>query len=203
MLGILHGQGAFVAFVGAGASALPPSKLPTWTGFNNLLLECLCERLNEYASNRQPTAEMLEAFRVLRDVTGFFAPDFQAQLMEEEVGADYFRVWQSLETDAYGPVHAGLAELAATGRMAAIITTNFDRLIETALRDRGQTFEVFHDHVTFEKLSALEHNHQTVLAMLKSAGLEHQAFWLLRKTWRSYRTPDDAREKSYHRYNYN
>jgi hypothetical protein len=28
----------FVAFVGAGGSALPPSNLPTWTEFNSLLL---------------------------------------------------------------------------------------------------------------------------------------------------------------------
>ena len=39
--------------------------------------------------------------------------------------------------------------------------------------------------------------------MLKSAGLEHEAFWLLRKTFRSYRTPDDREAKSYQRYNYN
>ncbi len=42
MVDRLQGREPFVAFVGAGASALAPSKLPTWTGFNDLLLECLC-----------------------------------------------------------------------------------------------------------------------------------------------------------------
>jgi len=144
----------FVAFVGAGASAIPPSRLPTWKGFNDLLLECLCERLDEYTRNRQPTAQMLEAFRARRDQTRFLSPDFQAQLMEEEVGVDYFAVWQSLDTDAYGPVHAGLAELAANGRLTAIITTNFDRLIETALRGRGVKVEVYGNAARFAELSA-------------------------------------------------
>src|SRR5688572_28861851 len=107
----------FVAFVGAGASALPPSSLPSWKDFNHWLLECLCGRLNEYSSSRQPTARLLAALEARRDDTGFFAPDFQAQLMEEEVGADYFRVWQSIDSDVFGPVHAGLAELAARGRL--------------------------------------------------------------------------------------
>ncbi len=117
MIGVLAAGEPFVAFVGAGASALPPASLPTWTQFNNLLLQSLAERLAEYSGNRQPTAQMLATFRALRDTTGFFAPDFQAQLIEEEIGAEYFRVWQSLESDRPGPVHAGLAELATPVRI--------------------------------------------------------------------------------------
>jgi hypothetical protein len=37
MIDLVRGHDPFVAFVGAGASALPPSRLPTWTEFNNLL----------------------------------------------------------------------------------------------------------------------------------------------------------------------
>ena len=171
MLDVLRGsQTPFVAFVGAGASAIPPSRLPTWAGFNNLLLECLCERLNEYSSSRQPTAQMLAAFRARRDQTRFFAPDFQAQLMEEEVGADYFSVWQSLDTRVYGPVHAGLADLAVRGRLTAIITTNFDRLIETALEERRAKIQVFFDAVGFEKLSGLSNGQLNALPILKIYG---------------------------------
>lgn len=130
MLDQLQRGGPFVVFVGAGASAMPPSRLPTWTEFNDLLLECLCDLLAEFSDNRQPTAKMLAIFRARRDQTRFFAPDFQAQLIEEEIGADYFRVWQSLDTEIYGPVHAALAELARLGRLAAVVTTNFDRLID-------------------------------------------------------------------------
>ena len=152
MLSVIR-QGPFITLVGAGASALPPAQLPTWTSFNDLLLECLCDRLGQYSGNRQPTSAILDAFRARRQGGRFFAPDFQAQLIEEEVGADYFRVWQSIDTDVYGPVHVGLAELAARGRISAIITTNFDRLIETALAARGVVFEVFHDEAGFSQIS--------------------------------------------------
>lgn len=159
-----------VAFVGAGASALPPSNLPTWTGFNTQLLECLCERINVYSGNRQPTAAMLAAFRARRDQTNYFSPDFQAQLMEEEIGADYFRVWESLQNAPHGPVHASLAELAVQGRLAAIITTNFDRLIETALQERGCPFTVFHDQETFTALASQGGVTPAVLPLIKIHG---------------------------------
>jgi hypothetical protein len=40
-------------------------------------------------------------------------------------------------------------------------------------------------------------------SLLKTAGMEADAHWLLRKPWKSYRTPDDTRGPSYARYNYN
>jgi hypothetical protein len=42
-----------------------------------------------------------------------------------------------------------------------------------------------------------------ICALLRSAGLDHEALWLLRKTWKSYRSPDDTAGISYDRYNYN
>lgn len=143
----------WVAFLGAGASRGAPSFLPTWSEFNTLVLKELCDRLAEFSRNRQPTEQILEALRHRRDTTQFFSPDFQAQLMEEEVGEAYFRVWQSLDGAEFGPIHAGLAELASHGRLAAIITTNFDRLIENALTARGQAFEVFHDAASYDRLA--------------------------------------------------
>ena len=144
----------FVAFVGAGASAIPPSQLPTWKGFNQLLLDCLCERLDDYSGKRQPTARMMEAFKSRRDDAKLLAPDFQAQLMEEEIGHDYFAVWQSLGTSVYGPVHVALAELATRGRLTAVVTTNFDRLVETAMHDRGVLYQVYYDATGFDQLAA-------------------------------------------------
>ena len=171
MIDLARSKNPFIAFVGAGASALPPSKLPTWNEFNDLLLESLCEQLAEYSMNRQPTSDMLSMFRERRDKTSFFAPDFQAQLMEEEAGSDYFRVWQSLETDVYGPVHTGLADLASRGRLAAIITTNFDRLIEMALQEKGVEFEVFYDQKTFATLTtAVEGKETSPLPVIKIHG---------------------------------
>jgi tetratricopeptide (TPR) repeat protein len=42
-----------------------------------------------------------------------------------------------------------------------------------------------------------------VHAILKSVGLDVDAHWLMRKTWRTYRSPEETRGKSYGRYNYN
>ena len=171
MLDVLQSSSmSFVAFVGAGASAIPPSQLPTWKGFNQLLLECLCERLDEYSRKRQPTARMLEAFQSRRDDVKLLAPDFQAQLMEEEVGSDYFAVWQSLETSVYGPVHAALAELAARGRLIAIVTTNFDRLIEIALHGRGVAYQVYSDAARFEELATPGSQPSDALPIIKIHG---------------------------------
>src|SRR5262245_23486308 len=155
MLDLAQSKEPFVAFVGAGASAIAPSSLPTWSQFNSLLLEALCNTLAAFSGNRQPANEMLATFRWRRDKTKFFSPDFQAQLMEEEVGPDYFAVWQSIDSNVYGPVHAGLAELAAQRRLAAIVTTTFDQLTEKALTARGQRFQVFHDLPSFERLATL------------------------------------------------
>ncbi len=149
MPGVIQHGLPFVAFVGAGASVIPPSSLPTWNGFNNLALETLLDVLNEYTEGREHTEHILARLRERRDKTMFFAPDFQAQLMEDEIGSRYFSIWQSIDTDTYGPAHAGLAELAGRGQLAAIVTTNFDRLIELALRARGQDYRVYHDIAGF------------------------------------------------------
>jgi hypothetical protein len=170
MIDLLNQVEPFVAFVGAGASALPPSNRPTWNGFNSLLLECLCERVRDFSRDRQPTSDILSQLKARRDGTRFFSPDFQAQLMEEEVGPDYFLVWQSLETAVYGPAHAQLAELAARGRLAAIVTTNFDRLIEIALNARAQPFQVFHDEASFRSLASGDHQIEASLPIIKIHG---------------------------------
>jgi hypothetical protein len=40
-------------------------------------------------------------------------------------------------------------------------------------------------------------------SLLKSSGMDRDAHWLLRKTWKSYRVPEDIQGPSYARYNYN
>jgi NAD-dependent SIR2 family protein deacetylase len=123
----------FVAFVGAGASAIEPSHLPTWSTFNGLVLDALCQPLDQFSRDRQPTSQMLQTMLARRDQTRYLTPDFQAQLIEEEVVAEDFGVWQSLPATAFSPVHAALAVLARQGRLAAIVTTNSDTLIEATL----------------------------------------------------------------------
>jgi len=52
------------------------------------------------------------------------------------IGPDYFRVLQALDAEEWNGCHAAIAALAKAGLVAAIVTTNFDRLLERALEPR-------------------------------------------------------------------
>jgi hypothetical protein len=152
-----------VLFLGAGASMLPPSSLPNWYQFNHLVLAALTRRVAEYTGRDVFAGEVLAALLERRpswpapagqrDTTQFLAPDYQAQLIAEESGEDYFRVLQALDTDDVNAVHQGAAALAGAGYVAAIVTTNFDRLIERALSEAGVAFDVFFDVEGFARLA--------------------------------------------------
>ena len=47
--GSSRGSSPFVAFVGAGASAIAPSHLSTWAGFNTVVLDAFCQRLVQFS----------------------------------------------------------------------------------------------------------------------------------------------------------
>jgi SIR2-like domain len=131
-----------VILAGAGISMAPPSSLPGWWDFNEAVLQALADRLVEHTSKLwtgQRLASLLERRRTLRA----FTPDFMAQVMEEEVSADYFRVLQALDADQWNTSHAAVAALAGSGVLRAVITTNFDRLIERALASAGIAHRVF------------------------------------------------------------
>lgn len=68
-----------------------------------------------------------------------FPPEYQAELLAGLMGSSYFRVLQCLDTDRPNAVHRRLARLASEGHLAAIVTTNFDRGLAAALRERGIT----------------------------------------------------------------
>ncbi len=77
---------------------LPPTALPNWRDFHRAVLEALGARVGR-DTNPQFVAEKLREILARREVERVYAPDFMAQLMEEEVGEDYFRVLQALDTD--------------------------------------------------------------------------------------------------------
>ena len=65
------------------------------------------------------------------DQLGGYPPDFQAQLMEDECDAEYFRVLQVLDVADRNSCHQAIAALASTRHVRAIVTTNFDRLMSS------------------------------------------------------------------------
>jgi hypothetical protein len=58
---------------------------------------------------------------------------YQAQLVEQECGSDYFGLLQALDTDRWNGCHDTVAALAGAGFVRAVVTTNFDTLTEQAL----------------------------------------------------------------------
>lgn len=125
-----------VVFAGAGISMPAPSSLPSWYAFNDIVLSALTRRVDGFvgADFSEHLQQQLVATR--RD-TRYFSPDYQAQIIEDEIGSAYFRILQALDTPDRNACHDSVAALAAQGFVAAIVTTNFDRLLERALTAAG------------------------------------------------------------------
>lgn len=144
-----------VVFAGAGLSVGSPSALPGWRDLNSAFLDALCMRLADFTSGKAGGPLLHDWLVERRDAKGMIAPDFQAQLAEDECGAEYFRVFQVLDIDAWNEGHAALAALAEAGVLRAIITTNFDRLVEHALAKAKVPFRVYSSAAEFEALAEL------------------------------------------------
>jgi tetratricopeptide (TPR) repeat protein/NAD-dependent SIR2 family protein deacetylase len=148
-------QQGLVVFAGAGLSVANPSALPGWRDLNSAFLDALCMRLAVYTDHEVGGPRLHEWLVARRDEKDVLAPDFQAQLAEDECGADYFRIFQVLDIDAWNDGHAALAALAGAGLLRALITTNFDRLAERALRKARVRYRVFRDVAGFDELARI------------------------------------------------
>jgi len=145
-------RGEVVVLAGAGVSMVKPSALPGWKPLNTLIAEVLRARL-ENALGREKLLELpMDELDFSRHADRF-PPDYQAQIIHEMCGRDYFRALQSLDVDVTNAAHEALASLAQSGKLTAIVTTNFDRLIEIALAQRGVSFEAVYDDAGFESLA--------------------------------------------------
>jgi hypothetical protein len=126
-------QHGLVVVAGAGLSMAPPSALPGWNGINDAFLENLALLLSEHIDDGGPY-QIAELIAERRETAAVAQPDLQAQLAEESLGEHYFQLFKPLDIEAWNDGHAALAAIAKTGHLRAIVTTNFDRLIELALR---------------------------------------------------------------------
>ena len=142
-----------VVIAGAGVSMSAPTALPGWNDFNDLVLSALGRQVSKATGNEVDGPDVVRALKKFRDEMGGFPPDFQAQLMEDECDTEYFRVLQVLDVDVRNACHETIAAIAASGHLRAVVTTNFDRLIEHALEARGVPHETFFAAEHFEKLA--------------------------------------------------
>ena len=125
-----------VVVAGAGLSMGPPSSLPGWTAINDAFLESLAMRLAVHTDG-EVGYDVLELVLERRETAAAAQPDLQAQLAEESLGEHYFALFEPLDIETWNDGHAAIAAFAATGLLRAVVTTNFDRLIELALDAAG------------------------------------------------------------------
>jgi len=112
------GKRGLALFVGAGVSASPPSSLPGWYELSELISDAICVRVDEELGRPDWTEDLRGEFRERR-TTGF-PPDYQAQILEEVCGEEYFRALQSLGVDSTNEAHRNIARLAADGVLNAV-----------------------------------------------------------------------------------
>jgi SIR2-like protein len=128
-----------VVFAGAGVSSGPPSSLPAWNPLNAAIVQALSKRVETFRGRPDWLAPVVASVERYRQHDRF-PPEYQAQLVEEMCGDRYFRALQALDVDAINGGHYVIAALASSGFIRAIVTTNFDPLIERALDQRGVSY---------------------------------------------------------------
>ena len=137
---------------GAGVSAGWPAAVPSWNPLNESIFHALRGRLA--AGMEKPgVLEPLESSVTDAREGEQFPPDYQAQLIEEMCGIRYFQGLQALDIEHGNAAHEAIAALAAGGALRAVVTTNFDRLIERSLERRGIAFTPAFDEAGFAALT--------------------------------------------------
>lgn len=140
-----------VILAGAGVSAAKPSRIPDWNTFNKMLLTAVYRRASSYLDRSDLAEPFVKAILDRRDNVGTFSPDYQAQIIHELCGSVYFEAWKAVDLDQGNLCHDSIACLCTTGMVRAIITTNFDRLIERACDQRGVRYHVYRNGPEYQQ----------------------------------------------------
>lgn len=134
-----------IVFAGAGVSADMPSQVPGWFALNGMIIEALKYRVTEYLGRDPKWLDQITKGVVGRRDAHKFPPEYQAQIMEEQCGEDYFRALATVDVSQQNRSHAAIAVLTRAGYLRAVVTTNFDCLIESALQAEKVGYESFID----------------------------------------------------------
>jgi tetratricopeptide (TPR) repeat protein len=142
--------GRLVLFAGAGISLDPPTALPSWWDLSASAVRAIAARAAGVVSDTASLAEVV----VTRQRSDRFPPDWVAEKIVHTIGSEYFEVLRCIDSDRPNANHLALAELAATGKLRAVITTNFDRTIEAAFRAGKIAYDVRADTDAVRELLA-------------------------------------------------
>jgi hypothetical protein len=125
--------GRLLVFAGAGISKAPPAWIPDWAGFNASLLEPIKEAALSIPTLNPRAGRAIQSMQIEPARTLAFSEFLVSQLVRES----YLPVLRVLDGRNPNDYHAALASLARAGIVRAIVTANFDTLIETAFREEG------------------------------------------------------------------
>src|SRR6266498_4513270 len=171
-------QRGVVVLAGAGVSAAAPSSLPSWNPLNQGIFNAICDRVDSYLSQPEYTAQIRSEVHERRNAD-LFPPDYQAQILAESFGDDYFRALQAVDIPTFNSAHFGIAQLARHRIVKAVVTTNFDRLIEKALESDGIAYEVAYEPVSYmrcaQSLSNMTANTPIQILKLHGSVQDHRS----------------------------
>jgi hypothetical protein len=145
-------RGKLVLFVGAGVSTAAPTNLPDWWTLNWEVVHAIAGRV-EIMTGKDYVKDLAQAVLDRREKAGRFPPDFQAQIIEEEAGTTYFEVLRVLDSAYPNESHLRIAQMAKTGGVRIIITTNFDRMIERACEKLDVPYQAHYSTGHFDRLA--------------------------------------------------
>jgi len=126
-------------FAGAGLSMAPPSSLPDWIGFNRLLLDTAKTSALELPGVSPAAGDAIRGLRL----EALAVEAFSEAVVTSLAGASYFLVLDILDAEIPNAHHVAVAALAKRGMCRAVVTTNFDTLIERACSNLGVKVDVF------------------------------------------------------------
>ncbi len=133
-------DGRLVVFVGAGVSVAPPTCLPSWWEVNQAVVEALARQVEPDVGR-----EAANGFAHIvseRQRADRFPPEYQAEVIVGRLRHRYFEVLRCLDGDEPNASHLALATLARAGCVRAILTTNFDRVLEAAFQTVNTPLDV-------------------------------------------------------------
>ncbi len=124
-----------VIFAGAGISMSAPTNLPSWRDVNRIVVRSLAA--SAASAVGEPLAAKAADLILARHKQEKLPPEYQAQVLAESMRDRYFEVLRHLDSDRPNPTHLAIAWLARLGCVRAVITTNFDRVLEAAFAATG------------------------------------------------------------------
>ncbi|MDE5756931.1 MAG: SIR2 family protein, partial [Clostridia bacterium] len=120
-----------VIIAGAGISVAPPSNLPSWWEYNKKLIAGIKTEVLELCPEAKDVLKGL-------DVENKLPVQCISQIIVSQGASEsYFPLLELLNGTCPNANHFALAELARLGLIKAIVTTNFDTLIETAFQNEA------------------------------------------------------------------